>query len=372
MSTLTPHTTYILSGHLVAEQPLATCSKDLADREGGSGKPIPVPSTQTADGRALYFPATGIRGALRRHALSAIHDILREHTGVSAPFSLDQHYLHVLGGIKGSGDTNRASVKHLEQARVVNPHLSLFGAGDAGDLGFVKGRLHMGNAFAPTGVRPAVFSGARTDAFYRDPEMVKRLSPDDVAALVLRAQGGRGRKEIEDDIKALKLQKRALVQAAGDKEAGALIDAKIEALQADLVQLKSDTGTSDVSVGMPLAGYQAIPAGVSLTNRMHLMNSDAVELGLLLAGLAQWSMSPVLGAHHSTGCGMISGQWDVFTPTLTGKVFLGTVLLTPFEGLQVTGEALLAAQAAFADFMAAKRYDFAIPTLPKTAKADAS
>ena len=120
---------------------------------------------------------------------------------------------------------------------------------------------------------------------------------------------------------------------------------KIEALQADLVQLKSDTGTSDVSVGMPLAGYQAIPAGVSLTHRMHLMNSDAVELGLLLAGLAQWSMSPVLGAHHSTGCGMISGQWDVFTPTPTGKVSLGTVLLTPFEGLQVTGEALLAAQA---------------------------
>lgn len=64
---------YIFEGTMVAEQPLATCSAALNESNGGKGKPLPVPSVTTPKGIRLMFPATGIRGKLRR----ALRDILR-------------------------------------------------------------------------------------------------------------------------------------------------------------------------------------------------------------------------------------------------------------------------------------------------------
>lgn len=353
--------TYILTGHLKAEQPLATCSKDLIDREGGSGRPTPIPTTMTAEGRVLYFPATGIKATLRRNALSSIHRHVVAQTGVATPFSLDEQYFLTLGGIKGKGEMDRASVMHEAIYRMRNPLLSLFGAGDAGDLGFVTGRLQVGNAYAETGVQAEVFSGARTDLFYRDKTLISRLSEEDVNDLIARARGGRTTSQINAEVKLLSAQLR---KHRDKTSAEAIeIEAKISLLEAEKARVKTESGAADVSVGMPLAGYKAIPAGSKLSQRLHLMGSQPVELGLLIAAFREWSMSPMIGAHAATGCGMVSGFWEVFTPTPSGKQSLGTITMHPFEGVDVVGEGLEAAEQAYLAFMNSKTYDFSIPSV---------
>ena len=90
--------TFVVEGQITAEAPLATCSKDLKDREGRDNTPMPVPTTQTEKGLRLMFPATGIRGALRRRARDVLRATAIAVTGNEKPFSLDQHYFLTLGG----------------------------------------------------------------------------------------------------------------------------------------------------------------------------------------------------------------------------------------------------------------------------------
>lgn len=356
----TPNT-YLFIGSITAEQPLATCSKDLNDREGGDRLPTPVPHTQTAAGDCLYFPGTGIRGTLRRKALNVIHDILVEHTGQSTPLSLDQHYLLTLGGIKGSGATERSSVLHMDYWLARNPLLAAFGAGDGGALGFVTGHLQVGNAFADPSVKPAIFSGARTDTFYRNAETIKRLSDADVETLVCRAKGGREKSIIAAEVKTLMAQLRKHKDKSIPEAVE--ISRRLEELEAEAARVKEESGTSDVSIGMPLAGYKAIPQGSKLSHRMHLVRSNEIELGLILHSIKNWSKEPIVGAHSSTGCGMVSGEWEVFEPSDHGKKSLGTVKMEAFGGVTVIGEVLTRAMTAFTDYMDSKEYNFAIPTL---------
>lgn len=352
--------TYTLNGRLFSEQPLATCSKDLNDREGGPGKPIPVPSTTTCDGSRLYFPATGLRGKLRRCS----RDVIREHliaaTGNPTPFTLDQHYLLTLGGIKGSAAADKASVAAEAYWRRQNPLLSVFGAGDAGALGFMAGHLSVGNAICQDPVQPVVFSGARTDEFYRDRDQAQFLSGSDLDALVRRSEGNRDASSLKKDLKKAEADLKK-AKAARNDEAAQQASEVIARLDAEIAGVQKDTGTGDVSVGMPLAGWRAIPQGQVMDHRMHLLRSSEVELGLLLASLNRFAQAPLLGAHVASGCGLVSGEWEVAEVTAAGRQSLGMIRLQPFDRLVIEGDALQAALDAFTAFLAAGG-DFRIPT----------
>lgn len=354
------HKSFIFSGVLRAEQPLATCSKDLLDREGVKNKPVPVPSAQTAKGKRLMFPATGLRGKLRRAARDVVRAHVTQITGQEKPFSLDEHYLLTLGGIKGSGEQVRTSVAHEAEWRQKNPLISMFGAGDAGDLGFVQGHISVGNAICKSAFEPTIFAGARTDDLYRDKAQIAFLTDEDVASLVRQAVGGKDRSTLGAEIKALEASMKA-ARKAGNTEEVEAIQAKIAQAKEQQQAVKDATGTSDVSIGMPLAGFQAIPQGEEMEHSMFLMRSNEVELGLLLKALEQMAMNPFVGAHYATGCGMVSGSWEVFAAALDGKKSLGTVSFQPFGGLEVTGSALTDAVAAFEGFIQSKAWDFGIP-----------
>ncbi|MBV8467907.1 MAG: hypothetical protein JO218_18345, partial [Burkholderiales bacterium] len=219
--------TYDITGHLFSVQPLATCSKDLRDRAGGPEKPVPVPSMQFgSEAVHLYFPGTGIRGTLRRAARDVLRARESARCGNPKPFSLDQHYLLTLGGIKGVAEANRASVAVEAAWRERNPLLSLFGAGDAGVLGFVEGRLSVGNAICDKPCEPVVFSGARTDDLYRDKAQLAYLSDEDLDSLVARSQGNRSRAALQRQLKDLE---GALKRNRGDVE-------KAEGLRAQIAE----------------------------------------------------------------------------------------------------------------------------------------
>lgn len=355
---------FVFQGQITAVQPLATCSKDLLDREGGGEKPIPIPSCSTGKGMRLYFPGTGIRGTMRRAVLAAIREEVTMKTGNATPFSLDEHYLGVLGGIKGDGGMERSSVAHLADWREKNPLLSMFGAGDAGFLGFVRGNLDVGNAICVNaGPQSAsTFSGARTDEFYRNTEQVKFLSEDDVATLVRRAKGGKGASELKAQIKKAEGE---LKKAQKLNDGSALtIQENIKSLTKELELLKEESGTSDNSIGRPLAGYKAIPIGEEMTHRIKLLQSNDIELGCLLAGLNHFSLTSCsIGAHASVGCGEIAATWTVYELTPNGKKEIGRVSLGDFEPLVIEGEKLVAAMGEFKSFMQSDLPNFVIPTL---------
>jgi CRISPR type IV-associated protein Csf2 len=339
--------TYCFEGHFINKWPLATCSASLRDTVG-KNDPTPVPCN--AQGH-LYFPATGIRGKLRRASAAYIRDKLIASTGNPRPFTLDMHFMMVLGGIKGAGEQEKASVALQQQWKAKNPHLSIFGAGDAGVLGFVDGALSVGNATCTTDIKPEVFSGARTDDLFRSPEGIDYLSQTDADLLIQRAEAHRNYSKTKSRAAALEKQIKS------DKKAGKPTDA----LSAELDDLQDLLENKSVSVGMPLAGYQAIPADQVLAHEFDLYNATPVEFALLLQALNRFSMNAMLGSHHATGCGKVAGEWSVTAIDCTTgeQESLGTLILTPRRPVSFPG---MAEYTALLDNgFAAKAFDFSIP-----------
>lgn len=356
---------FVFEGTLIAEQPLATCSAALNEAHGGKGKPLPVPFISTPQGRRLMFPATGIRGKLRR----ALRDVLRnrviEKTGNEKPLSLDEHYLLTLGGIKGKGDADRSTVAMEAEWRERNVLLSLFGAGDAGVLGFMSGRLSVGNAICNDVSQPVIFSGARTDDLYRNKDQVRFLSDEDVNSLISRAKGNRDASVVKRDLDA-KVKAFKAAQRAKDTDTAERLAAEVEALKSEVESIKAESGAGDNSVGMPLAGWEAIPAGAAMDHRLILSGATDVELGAVLAALGEFSSMPVLGAHFAAGCGLVSGEWEVFkVQPGKGKVSLGKVLLKPFECapvIEATSDSeLFSASDAFLAYLDSDALNLSIP-----------
>ncbi|SED27762.1 CRISPR type IV/AFERR-associated protein Csf2 [Pseudomonas saponiphila] len=357
-------THYVLEGEIKAEQPLATCSKALKDAEGGSDLPIPVPHMMTPEGNRLYFPATGIRGKLRR----ALRDVLRENeikrTGNDKPLSLDQHYLLTLGGIMGEDKKDKATVDQEAMWRERNVLLSLFGAGDAGYMGMVHGRLAVGNAICESVSQPHVFSGVRSDDLYRDRSQVAFLSHEDINALIAQSEGNRDASAIKKEIATLD-KARKTARAAKDTDRVNELSDKIEQLKASIEAVKVETGAKN-SVGMPLAGWQAIPEGAVMRHRFMINNANEVELGALLVSLDRFAAMPTLGAHIAAGCGLISARWELFEVVPgAGKTSLGVLVLEPFVGLNVdappTSE-IFSAWQAFLDYLAGDQFNLSIPS----------
>ncbi len=121
---------------------------------------------------------------------------------------------------------------------------------------------------------------------------------------------------------------------AGDKDTVAQLDSQLAALATVLDQAVGIAGT-DLSVQMPLPGYEVIPPGLPLSHRLVASQINDVELGLLVLALDKFAKSPFLGAHHAQGCGIVEASWAV---SLDGMA--GTLEIKPFMGLVANGEAL--------------------------------
>lgn len=362
--------TYVLSGFLHADEPLATCSKDLKDREG-KDKPTPIPFQTTSNGTVYYFPSSGIRGSMRRAASDVILEKTIERTGDPKPFTLDEHYAMVLGGVKGSETLERIGITMVEEWLSKNPLLSVFGAGDGGILGFVEGKLSVGSAYCEPGVEPTIYSGARTDEFYRKPERVKYLSDEDVELLVGRSIAINLSGKVKKEIKALQAEIKKLSRSTESEDIDRVLQLKsqVAEMEADRNSDLEAAGSKSVGVGMPLVGYKAIPRGERLEHSIKLFRANEVELGLLMATLQRFALEPVLGAHAANGLGTVSGQWAVRKVNISGSTVIGSVGFDAFDNLVIEGDELNAALAAFNEFMATGPADFTIPKMVRKGRA---
>jgi hypothetical protein len=80
-----------------------------------------------------------------------------------------------------------------------------------------------------------------------------------------------------------------------------------------------------------------------------------------LAGLDEFSRKPIIGAHFSTGCGLVSAEWKVYEVDQSGKNEIGTIRIGDFSPINIDGEKLNEAMNEFEAFMNSKQWNFSIP-----------
>jgi hypothetical protein len=177
----------------------------------------------------------------------------------------------------------------------------------------------------------------RANPFVRNPAIIELLEParfDEFMRLNdLRTAANRAEDEAE------RLQR----QLAGKKRAGAAAEEVREA-EAKIAELKkaADEGFKSaggaVNLQQLLDGYDVVPEGTVLTNRIRLIEGTDIEMVLLLLALDLLAKRPLIGGHTTQGCGEIMGAWRARVRSGDGLVDAGTLRLEPFVGLQLEGD----------------------------------
>lgn len=335
--------TYIFQGLLAAEGPLSTSLPGLADKKSSSQNPMPTPIPKM--GTKMYMPGSGIKGLMRQHGSMVMVEAFKEATGQQ--IDLQSYYINTKGGIKGGGTEKAIHLEMIDAFRQKNPIVSLHGASTP----WLSGKLIVTDAIVTKPMAPLLVSGVRKDDL-RNPvqraTMIEFLNPD---AFGEWAQSMDETKENSDAGKKIKELEKKLKTETEESEI-ANLTAQIESMK------KSKVDKGFVSAQLPLPGYEAIPAGAELEQKIILRNGSLIELGVLLLSLNRWAReAPVLGAHAATGGGLFNANWEV---TSAGKT-IGSVKFMPWSGIEVAGELLNQSMNEARDYLASQAFD---PRLP--------
>jgi len=353
--------TYIFTGTVRLLQPFATCSADLAKAAADGATPVPVMWLDNA--RHGVIPSTGIKGGmLRRPAYSYIRQSVVDTTGNATPYTLEEFYFNAIGGIKSKEENQPNSADDIAGWRAKNPILSLFGAGAAGYLNMVPGRLCVGNAITKKPMREYVASGARKDDFQNDKYEMEYLSDEECAKYFTQSALTKAKSKNNKKIEALEVK----IKEAKSKEQYEKV-AELE-LQLDELYKDQKSNPDKNSVAMPLAGWKAIPQGTELDHTMRITKGTLVELGCLMAAISEFALNkPFLGAHYANGNGLIEAEWEV---AVAGKNYeaptvIGSVIMKPDHALEIVGDTLKQAFDLFNTKLAAGEFDLTIPSAEK-------
>ena len=318
-----------LVGHLRADSPLATSPPRTPtvtrSLDPAAEPPLPLPRvSRNINGvRVLvpYFPASGLRGKLRRSCEEVIRYALAGD-GVS-PFGLDDYRFLAQGGIKGSDPEEKVDVAGVAAQRAANPQRALFGA--AGP--WTSGALVVSDAVPANGDTVAdVVTGARQDDFLRRPEKLAILTLEQRQLWLERAVASTLGSKEKQRLKAISLK---ISNPNNLSEQDIMKSEQVEAKRSAATIKKT------VPVNLPLSGYEVIPAETHLEHSFVLRFVTEDEAGLFFAGLERFALDPFVGAHVAQGCGQVSGCWRASIRWGQGLSFedLGTVEMRPFVGL---------------------------------------
>ena len=360
-------TTWILDGFITAESPLVTTLPALkSSRKGNLPSPLPRISIYTESGleETIYFPGSGIRGKLRRCSRDLVRAMVMEESGNPTPFSIMTHYYLTLGGIKDSEPERRQDVTRVETLRSENPLISLFGASTP----WLSSKLMVGHAIPSYPLsQPSVIRGVRSNDFGRNPNQIKYLPPEDVDLMLeealLNQQRSRLKQELVSIEKSIKKRDSGIEQNRDQEPSDSEnreppLEDRVEQIHQEIEEI-NEKSQFTVSIGLPLAGYEAIPQNTQLAQRIVLRNVTHIELSLFLQTLDQFALDPIIGSHASTGNGIISAQWEVRqqrpkTPAQSD----GQIRLIPYEGIQISSPTL---KQHYGNFSSTKGYNFSSP-----------
>ncbi|MCX7099835.1 MAG: hypothetical protein NTV43_18225 [Methylococcales bacterium] len=276
-----------------------------------------------------YFPAAGIRGALRRAARDVLFGLITD-----PKWSLELHRLLTIGGVSTSGPEGDININAIQLFRDKNPLISLFGATSGTKNSWIEGKLSVGHAIPSAPVQPLIVTGVRTDPLRRKPSEITMLNAESAAALDEICNAGRNVARLKREIDKLNTELKKEKKKPDNETTVANIEQQITTLTGEY-DMQSQISGSSSSIQLPLSGYEAIPPGLPLNHRIVAMGVNKIELGLLVLALKRFALEPFLGAHQAHGCGVVRGEWDVSMDGTKGKI-----ILEPFTGIVVEGDEL--------------------------------
>ena len=294
--------TWLFTGTITTREPLACSPPGHLGRDKCALLPRMTVPTAAGPLDTVFFPGSTIRGRYR-HASADVC------LGRERPVSLARYFALKIGGIKGTDKERRVGLLERDAFLQAEPLLSLFGAGASG-IGWIHGRLDVGAALPAEPAEPVVITGTRGNAT-RDPVLFEVLDEAERARVVLGLEANRRRSQAGAELRELSKQ-IARADRAGEDTAE-LIRARESARECDeeAASAQSEHLGSDVSLLLPLPGYEAIPPGTVLHHRMFFRHVSEFEMHLFMAGLARFAEDPRFGAHRAHGCGRVAVEYAV-------------------------------------------------------------
>lgn len=265
-----------------------------------NGQPVEVP----------FVSGAAFRGPLRR----ACADALREKVGVKPSFITLLEWR--VGGAKGS---EKEEIDPAERLALIDRHplLALFGAGSS-KAGFVSSKLRTGHLIPPGGTTPVVIRGVRRGE-HRDVAVITQLDEAEREKLFKWSDANTARSRLQGEKTTAQRRLNVLKREVGDGKRAAS-DPDYRAAQETFERLSRDLDEAeiaaaalggDVSILLPLPGYEALPAGIRIRHRFDARGVSMLQVGLLVAGLRRWTMDPRIGARIAHGCGEVAGHYNV-------------------------------------------------------------
>jgi len=275
-----------------------------------------------------YFPAAGLRHKLRRMARNAVA------AAAGRKWDIETHRTLTIGGIKGSGSESGLDLQGNREFRRQYAIQSVFGQSSGMGSSWIAGKLMVGMLVPEKPLEPDIVTGIRSDQLTRSEAEAEFLTKAEYERLSTLANTERQAARLRRMKKKLEKEIRSQ-RRGGDKDMLAELEAQLEDVEADLEVLEEQLD-ADISAQMPLSGYEVIPPGMPLKNRIVMRDANAAEFGVLVRALDELALDPQIGAHAAQGCGIIRAEWRVM---LDGED-IGVIRIQPFAGLEIEGDDL--------------------------------
>ena len=258
---MTMRHTCLFTGTITTREPLAWSPPGHVGPDKRALLPRMTVPTAAGPMESAFLGASTIRGRYR-HAC-ADRCLERER-----PVSLSRFLELKVGGVKGSAEDRRVDVRERIAFLEGEPVLSLFGAG-ASPIGWVHGRLDVGTALPSEPIEPVLLNGRRGNAT-EDPILLDVLDAEEVTRVRGGLDANRRRSRAVAEIRALR-QRIARATRAGEDASELLLELEAARESEDgAARAQCELVGSDVSLLLPLPGYEALPTGTVLSHRMYL------------------------------------------------------------------------------------------------------
>jgi hypothetical protein len=323
----------LLDGTVTAHSPIAIILAGSEDGKIPAGPPIKSVLRNGVLEKTIYVPASSLRGRLRHLLVAEL--MYLQHTAGDTLFAPDDYILTALGGVKDrksdGADERKVDLANIRNLRLRNPVISLFGSMVEG----VSGRLMIGDLSPESPIAPVTTGrSTRADPFRRNPELITLLDPDRLKEFhersEMKAQGKKQEIAEKDLARSIKDAKKRGMEA--DVIAG--LEAEKEELTRNKTRLYRDGGGA-VNLQQLLPGYNVLPEGTLLANRIRLIDGTEDEFALLFLALDLLARRPLIGGHLAHGCGEIGGKWSLRVQHGAAAIDAGTVGFDPYGPLVV-------------------------------------
>ena len=312
--------TYLFTGTLTTREPLAYSPPNHRGPDKRLLLPRMVVASTAGPLETVYVSGSTIRGTYR-HACADVW-LEREDT-----VSLERFLELKVGGVKGSGKEPRVGSSERAEYLESDPFLDLFGAGRS-PVGWIHSRLDVGAALPEEATQPILVNGARGDATTY-PMLLEVLDAHGREAVLDGLAANRRRSEASAEIRELDRRIRQAKRSRQDTaESERALDAARHA-EREAAEVQSALLGSDVSLRLPLPGYEAIPPGTVLQHRMMARHVTERQMALLMGGLERFACDPRFGAHRAQGCGRVCVDYRVKGIEGTDAQSVGAVSIDP-------------------------------------------